>query len=101
MRRMASAYLPIKECAGIFVAVRRRAGGPSRVLGQFQIACLAVMAISGAVPAQTVRVDITPGHEVNSVVPNQALGAGIDRLPKGAVDKLLAEPILTKILSAG
>jgi hypothetical protein len=101
MRRTASPYLPIKECIGNFVAVRRRAGGPRRIIGQFQIAWLAVMAICGAVSAQTVRVDITPGHEVNSVVPNQALGAGIDRLPKGAVDKLLAEPILTKILSAG
>ena len=51
--------------------------------------------------AQTVRVDISPGHEVNSFVPNQALGAGIDRLPAGAADKLLTGPILQQILSAG
>lgn len=32
-------------------------------------------------PAQTIRVDITPGHSTNKFVPNQALGAGIGPMP--------------------
>ncbi|HEY6332210.1 MAG TPA: discoidin domain-containing protein, partial [Blastocatellia bacterium] len=76
----------------------RQAG---RLVIQLLMASYTALAISYAASAQTVRVDITPGHEVNSIVPNQALGAGIDRLPKGVTDKLLAEPILSKILSAG
>ena len=49
----------------------------------------------------TIRVDITPGHSTNSFVPNRALGAGIDRLPYGATDKLYTEPMIKQILTAG
>jgi hypothetical protein len=87
-------------CRRLFCAGTGRSRRPGRTTGPLAIALMAVMVISHAAAAQTVRVDVTPGHEVNSVVPNQALGAGIDRLPKGAADKLLAEPILGKILSA-
>jgi F5/8 type C domain/Glycosyl hydrolases family 39 len=53
------------------------------------------------VQAQTIRVDAAPEHSTNSIVPNRALGAGIDRLPYGAADKLFVEPMLKQVLSAG
>src|SRR6202044_3800699 len=54
-----------------------------------------------ATAAQTIRVDATPAHSTNSIVPNRALGAGIDRLPYGAADKLFVEPMIKQVLSAG
>ncbi len=53
------------------------------------------------VPAQTIRVDTTPEHSTNSIVPTRALGAGIDCLPYGATDKLFVEPTIKQVLSAG
>src|ERR1700745_506927 len=51
--------------------------------------------------AQTICVDATPSHATNSVVPAQALGAGIDRLPLGATDKTFIEPTIKQVLSSG
>ena len=50
---------------------------------------------------QTIRVDATPSHATNSIVPAQALGAGIDRLPPGATDKTFIEPTIKQVLSSG
>ncbi len=66
------------------------------VLGQ-----LSFMVVAGAALGQTIRVDITPGHETNTIVPTKALGAGIDRLPYGAADKLLTDATIQQVLSAG
>ena len=60
---------------------------------------LVVSCIPPALHAQTVRVDIT--HSVNSFRPTEALGAGVDRIPRDATDKVFTEPILKQILSAG
>jgi hypothetical protein len=46
-----------------------------------------------------VTIDIT--RQTNSFVPTQALGAGIDRLPAGAIDKLIDPETVKKVLSAG
>ena len=54
-----------------------------------------------ASPAQTVHVDITPAHATNRFVPNQALGAGIDRIPAEAFDYDLVQPNLSRTLAAG
>ena len=54
-----------------------------------------------ALQAQTIRVDAAPEHSTNSIIPNRALGAGIDRLPHGATDKLFVEPMVKEVLSAG
>jgi hypothetical protein len=54
-----------------------------------------------ALQAQTIRVDAAPEHSTNSIIPNRALGAGIDRLPYGAADKLFVEPMVKQVLSAG
>jgi len=51
--------------------------------------------------AQTVRVDITPGHAVNHFVPEQALGSGVDRIPVEAIDRDLTKPVLDRVFQAG
>jgi hypothetical protein len=51
--------------------------------------------------AQTIRVDAKPERATNSIVPTRALGAGIDRLPYGATDKLFVDPMVKEVLSAG
>jgi hypothetical protein len=56
---------------------------------------------AGGALGQTIRVDITLGHETNSIVPTKALGAGIDRLPYGAADKLFVDATIQQVLSAG
>ncbi|MGB9244857.1 MAG: hypothetical protein WCC03_16015, partial [Candidatus Acidiferrales bacterium] len=57
--------------------------------------------LASSLPAQTIRVDATPSHSTNSIVPAQALGAGIDRLPYGATDKTFVEPTIKQVLSSG
>ncbi len=51
--------------------------------------------------AQTIRVDATPNHAVNTFIPTEALGAGIDRINTSATDKLFTEPVMKQVLSAG
>jgi hypothetical protein len=64
------------------------------------VAALCAAFASGAA-AQSIRVDATPNHATNTVVPAKALGAGIDRLPFGAADKLFNEASIQQVLSAG
>ncbi len=54
-----------------------------------------------SVSAQTIQVDITPSHATNRFVPNQTLGAGIDRIPVAAIDKDFVEPNLGRALASG
>jgi hypothetical protein len=83
-----------------------RIGAPHRILA---IRCVARLgaALCGSVllafstSAQSIRVDVTPEHSTNSIVPTTALGAGIDRLPYGAADKLYVQPTIDQVLSAG
>lgn len=49
----------------------------------------------------TIVVDATPGHEVNSLRPDRALGSSMDVLPAGVVDKVYTPTILQESLSAG
>jgi hypothetical protein len=63
-------------------------------------ACVLTITVSPS-RAQTIQVDITPDHFTNKFIPNQALGAGIDRMPAPAIDKLFTEPALHRVLSAG
>jgi len=51
--------------------------------------------------AQTIQVDITPAHSTNQFVPNETLGAGIDRIPAAAIDKDLVQPSLQQVFAAG
>ncbi len=69
---------------------------------------LAAAGGAGCIPAaaatsmtHTIRVDVTPGHVANSFRPLTALGAGIDRLPTFATDKLYQPSFLAQVLAAG
>src|SRR6266403_2877649 len=68
--------------------------------------CVVAAVFAGIVSApivrsQNIRVDATPSHATNTVKPTEALGAGIDRLPYGAADKLFVDDTIKQILSAG
>ena len=62
---------------------------------------LVSMAAAPILRAQNIHVDITPSHSTNTIKPTEALGAGIDRLPYGAADKMFVEDTIKQILSAG
>lgn len=66
---------------------------------QFLLCTLLPLAFSIFSFPQSIHVDLS--HQVNTFVPNQALGAGIDRLPAGAIDKLIAPETVNQVLSAG
>ena len=51
--------------------------------------------------AQTIRVDATPSHAVNSFSPLYALGSTVDRVPSNATDPFFKPEAIEKILSAG
>ena len=51
--------------------------------------------------AQTIQVDITPGHSLNRFIPNQTLGAGVDRIPAAAIDHDLTPDSLSRTLASG
>ena len=59
------------------------------------------LVVAAACAAQSVEVDITPSHETNRFVPNQTLGAGIDRIPVEAIDKDLVPATLERVLATG
>ena len=70
----------------------------------FRRALSLLLMAAGLMPscwAQTIRVDITPSHATNTFKPTEALGAGVDRIPLAATDKIFTEPVLKKILSTG
>ena len=70
--------------------------------GLASILALAVLVcFPTTVPAQMIVVDTTADHATNSFRPTEALGAGVDRIPRAATDKIFTEPILKQILSAG
>jgi hypothetical protein len=52
-------------------------------------------------PVETVRVDATPGHAINSFDPDSALGSSIDVLSRADIDKVYTPHILQESLSAG
>src|SRR5271170_6209675 len=67
------------------------------------ILALVTVTVTFALPvaAQTVRVDSTPSHSTNTIKPTEALGAAIDRLPYGAVDKLFNDEMVKQVLASG
>lgn len=68
---------------------------------------IAILAVLVPVCGQTneavgiVRVDATPGHEINSFDPDQALGSSINVLSHSAIDKVYTPHIIQESLSAG
>ncbi|MGA9798593.1 MAG: discoidin domain-containing protein [Terriglobales bacterium] len=64
------------------------------------LTALALLAISAIfVDAQTITVDVS--HSANRFVPNETLGAGVDRIPVAAIDKDLLPASLQETLSSG
>jgi F5/8 type C domain len=51
--------------------------------------------------AQTVRVDVTPSHVVNTFSPLYALGSTVDRVPSNATDVFFRPDQIKQTLSAG
>src|SRR4029077_18734563 len=62
---------------------------------------LAFLFIATSCAAQSIDVDITPAHETNRFVPNQTLGAGIDRISVEAIDKDLTPEALKPVFTGG
>src|SRR6476620_4127615 len=73
---------------------------PRFVAGPLVFAIAATLACRPA-SAQVIRVKAAPGAEANSFVPEEALGAGIDRLSADAVEKQFTPEVVQKVLSAG
>ncbi len=57
--------------------------------------------LAGQVAAQTISVDATPSHVVNSFSPPYALGSTVDRVPSNATDAFFKPEAIKQILSAG
>ncbi len=57
--------------------------------------------INGAAEAQTVTVDATSSHAVNSFSPPYALGTTVDRVPSNATDTFFSPASIQQILEAG
>ena len=57
------------------------------------------IALSAACVAQTITIDTS--HPTNRFVPNQTLGAGVDRIPAAAIDADLVQPNLARTLESG
>lgn len=72
------------------------------MFGKSHLAALLLMA-AAALPlrAQTVDVDITPSDATNHFVPQQTLGAGLDRISVEAIDKALTPKMLATVAPSG
>ncbi len=64
-------------------------------------AALMLVMTSGPTAADSVRVDAAPEHVANLIRPSEALGAGVDRLPYGAADKLFNADTIRRVLESG
>jgi len=51
--------------------------------------------------AQTIQVDVTPSHVRKTFIPNQTLGAGIDRISQRVIDETFVKPVINRVLEAG
>ena len=98
MRPLRFSVLASRACREI-VCRRRAAARPQ--LQRIWILLLAVLAFLPLASAQSIRVDATPAHSTNTIKPTEALGAGIDRLPYGAADKLFNQEMVNQVLAAG
>lgn len=62
--------------------------------------CLAALA-AASLSGQTVVVNIAPGAATNRFIPQQTLGAAVDRIPTQAIDKTLTPKILAQVAPSG
>ena len=87
-----------------FVAIKFGGYPAARTFPYGVRSALLFLMLTGSRPqtsAQTVRVDFTPDHITNTFRPTEALGAGIDRIPLAATDKIFTASTIKQLLSAG
>ncbi len=60
------------------------------------LAAIVPLAMTPLAEAQTIRVDITPEHAVNTFRPTEALGAGVDRISRSITDKVFTAPVIKR-----
>ena len=60
-----------------------------------------IVSVIGDSAGQTISVDTTPSHVRKIIIPNQMLGAGIDRLPQTVIDSAFTKPVIDRVLEAG
>src|SRR5437868_3338802 len=107
-------FLPFSECGSNPGAIqnfasRSRKEGLSLLMTSrgnrgsslFSIMFVAAVLSGSYGHAQIIQVDITPSHVKNSIIPNQALGAGIDRIRQTTIDATFNTETIDKILEAG
>ncbi|PYP54503.1 MAG: glycosyl hydrolase family 5, partial [Gemmatimonadetes bacterium] len=66
-----------------------------------QIALLMTALAPAAFAQATVRVDVTPGHAINTFDPDSALGSSIDVLSRTDINRVYTPHIIEEALSAG
>ncbi|MGA8149519.1 MAG: discoidin domain-containing protein [Terriglobales bacterium] len=72
-----------------------------KTLAREILVIVAASILGAAAAAQTIQVDITPEHSTNRFVPNQTLGAGVDRIPADAIDHDLTPAALERVFASG
>lgn len=72
----------------------------SRRMRSFALLMSTVM-LSSICLSQAITVNITPMSATNHFVPSKSLGAGIDRISSNGLDRMLKQPTLGKVFSAG
>ena len=63
------------------------------------VSIVAALTLTSFSAAQTITVEAS--HPTNRFVPNQTLGAGVDRIPIAAIDQDLVQPNLARTLESG
>lgn len=63
--------------------------------------CCQILACALFATAQTVRVDVTPTHAVNTFSPLYALGSTVDRVPSNATDTFFRPDQIKQVQEAG
>ena len=84
---------------GIGNRVRRRAVVHSA--GRLALSLSLTMACAVVAAAQNITVDITSGHQTNTINPRRALGAGVDGVSAGQVSKIYTPTNVAQMQSAG
>ncbi len=79
-------FLPLRNLVRIFASAR-------------EMTCVLLLCLG--VSAQTVHVDITPSHVVNTFSPLYALGSTVDRVPSNATDTFFRPDQIKQIQEAG
>jgi F5/8 type C domain-containing protein len=87
-----------ERVSGCWRAVTRKISSAAVVTG---VLCPLSISVAAHSQTGTVRVDVTPGHAINSFDPDRALGSSLDVLSRTGIDKVFTPHIIQESLSAG